>query len=375
MAKGKGPRTRRLHGVRVRQRAKGLVYHARVRVAGRERFEYVTTLPLDASVAERRKAETLTERRATQRQTEAEAGTYRAQGKLSLGKLTDRFLAAKATSRFRAERVRVWLDYFGSEVLASRVTPAMVNGFAEHRESLKRRDGTPRVGVSTLRKDLVGLSSLFRWAIREGLLTSNPADPSVTRKRPAEPKPRQDALTEAEVERLLAALATDDALLRLVRWCLGTGWDSGDAMGLRWPTIDRAEGGVLTDERPKTGQPRVTVLTPELRRVLAECRQGVQHVEGFVFVDDDAQPFSRWPAARRLRDAYERAGIESARPFKRLRHTFITRAVRSNANPQHVARLAGHSGTGMLEIYTRIATEEVAATAHAIAASVEGEGS
>ena len=87
-------------------------------------------------------------------------------GGLTFGNLVEQFLASyrsRGRSRYYAKEAKIWLAYFGSETLVSDIGAIQVERF--------RNERLERVGPSSVRKDLISLGTLFRWAMKRGLVS------------------------------------------------------------------------------------------------------------------------------------------------------------------------------------------------------------
>ena len=146
-------------------------------------------------------------------------------------------------ARYRRERLRWTLKFFGKDTRADAIKVRDVDRFKKARLE---------AGVSgeTCRKDLVILSSLFRWAKARGYVAENPADSDLV-KRPSTSRPHPNPLNPSEVIDLLAAVP--EWLAPVVGFALETGADRGELVRLTWHrNIDR-ERKLLVLPRGKTG--------------------------------------------------------------------------------------------------------------------------
>lgn len=106
------------------------------------------------------------------------------------------------------------------------ITPLMV---AEHLAAM-RADG---VGDTTCRQCYKMLKQIMRYAVRNGLIDSNPVD---NVDAPRKPKPKRDALSSAEARRLgkVATSGTPTAAKTAVYLALHCGTRLGETLGLEW---------------------------------------------------------------------------------------------------------------------------------------------
>lgn len=279
---------------------------------------------------------------------------------LTFGELVERFLQ-EYTSRsgkvqYYRERAGVWLRLIPPETPLSEVSPRTVERFRKRREREKR--GGRSLSPSTVRKDLVSLSCLFRWALVRELVSSNPAD-SERVKRPSEPRSRADYLSGQEEAKLLESCPP--WLRRVVRWAIGTGMDRSEVLSLSWSDVDR-ESGTVYAPRSKTGVPRNLPLNDSLRELLQEAKRArvVVGASSRVFLGAEGEPVEPDALKTALRRAYNRSGIGIGHaagrsgPFKVFRHTFASRLAMAGVSAPAIARLMGHTTQAVTDRYMHL---------------------
>lgn len=346
--------------VRVRKRDGAHVFYIRYWADGVEVLEKVCSVPASrakvrALAAARTQALTALE----DRRTEIDAGIWvhprerRAAAKLTFGQLVERFLAEyrprSGDLSYYRDRSDVWLAHIPKDRPVSKIRPADVEAFRDRRLRAK-------VSPSTVRKDLISLNTLFRWAVGRDLVERSPADPRRVR-RPSEPRHRTDYLSEDQEAQLLRAAP---AWLRLVlRWAIGTGMDREEILTLDPRDVDE-KAGIVHATRGKTGIPRQIPLdvTPGLREVLKAARRvqgvGARHR---VFLGPEGKPITVDLARNALGRAYRKAEIPVSAPWKILRHTFASRLTMAGVPLVVTARLMGHSTQATTERYGHLSPE------------------
>ena len=341
---------------RTRKRDGATVYYAKYRVGRRQITEKVGAVKAGdlLKVHDRMKARAVN--RDHKRQLEVENGTWvdprkRKIPQPSFRQLVDRFLRDYRTrsgrDRYYREQSKAWLAHFGKKA-AAEITVEDVDRFRKARER--------RVAASTVRKDLVSLSTLFRWAKARGLVPDNPADADLV-KRPSEPKHRAGYLSALDLD---ACLGKCPGWLALpIRWCAATGMDRGEVLELAWPDIDET-AGIVHAPRGKTGAARVIPLTPKTRAILRDARR-LRTVAGHrrVFLGPDGKPISVEAANYALRRAYLDAGLVVSGPWKMLRHTFGSRLAMADVAPQMIARLMGHTTQAVTDRYMHLSSRHL----------------
>jgi integrase len=318
------------------------------------------TVKPDASAKEHARARLAVSNYASTRRTEVENGTWQPleSDRPKEKGLTVRALAKRFTAQYRSrngsvtfyeQRLAAIDDELGA-LLASRVTVDDVERFKNRRSD--------KAGPATVKKDLVALSKVFRWAQHRGLVKDNPAEARRV-PRPAEPRRKVVFLDDDQEAALLAA--ADLWLSRIVRWMLGTGMDRGEVVALRWENVDLTRGTVYAP-RAKTGVARSIALTDTLRALLEECRKsdpshGGEVVslearrEGLVFLNAHGGPVTVAGLKTAFVKLYRRAGVTTGSPAKVLRHTFATRALEAGVHPSVLADLLGHTSAAIVDRY------------------------
>lgn len=178
---------------------------------------------------------------------------------LTFGALVEMFLQtyrSRGGTGYYKERSETWLSVFPAEAAAASITSLDVERF----RNLRSKAGA---GPSTVRKDLISLGTLFRWAVGKDLLQTNPADPSKV-KRPSEPAAREAHITEAELSAVLEAAPSDTRAL--IEWLFYSGMRLGEALKLRWRDLDKRTGWIYV-AAGKTGKARRVPYFAELRPI------------------------------------------------------------------------------------------------------------
>ena len=224
------------------------------------------------------------------------------------------------------------------------------------------------------------MHAAFRTAVRWQLIAANPSDGV------APPKVEQAKLTvprPADVSRLLEAV--DDRYQTAVALVAGIGMRRGEALALRWSTVElegrprlrvegtlQRSGGSLVVLPPKTERSRRTVPLPPtlaemLRRHRAEQNERrllsgpAWHVGDYVFDRGDGQPLDPDTFSKSFRAAARRVGLDGVR-LHDLRHAFASMLVSAGTNVRVVSDLLGHATVGFtLGVYTHPSEQEAAA--------------
>jgi integrase/recombinase XerD len=235
---------------------------------------------------------------------------------------------------------------------------------------------------SSVARALVAVRSLHRFLSLEGLAPTDPAaDVEVPRVRPGLPK----ALTEDEVERLIAAVVGDDGAARRDRAMLevlyGSGLRISELVGLSLGDLDLEAGlvrvlGKGNKERVvPLGRLSVAALQawlgPGGRPQLEPERWARRGDADAVFLNQRGGRLSRqgaWAIVRRYGD---KVGLGERLTPHVLRHSCATHMLDHGADIRTVQELLGHASISTTQIYTLVSTDrlwEVYASAHPRAA-------
>ena len=238
----------------------------------------------------------------------------------------------------------------------------------------------------------MALSSLFAWAMREGIAEVNVV---IGTNKPAEPPSRDRVLTDAELDGIWAA-SRDDDYGRIVRLLMLTGQRREEVGGMRWSEIDLERGlWSLPSGRTKNKRPHVLPLVPAavdiLKSVSLRARQdgAGDHVFG-----EGQGGFSGWSKAkaaldRRINEARVKAAESASKPqpsagwrLHDLRRTLATVMADKLGVQPHIIEavlnhVSGHKG-GVAGVYNRATYEREVRTALLLWAdhvrSVVGDG-
>lgn len=273
----------------------------------------------------------------------------------------ERGLSRNTLSSYQRDLSR-YAVFLGDRDLAE-VTAADLTAFL----SALRGEG---LSTASAARTMSAVRGLHRFAAREGLTSE---DVSRDVKPPSPPKRLPKALDVSQIETLLAAPATDDALgLRdraLLEFLYGTGARISEAVGLVIDSLD-LDSVVL---HGKGGKSRLIPLGRFAREALdaylVRARPAlVANGKGTpaVFLNARGGVLSRQSAWTILQKAASTAGIENVSPHT-LRHSYATHLLDGGADVRVVQELLGHASVTTTQIYTLVTVDllrEVYATAH-----------
>lgn len=238
--------------------------------------------------------------------------------------------------------------YFGS-LHSMTITDISLMDIATRLNAITRNSGSVTSGRARS-----ALSSVFTWAMQQGLMGAHPHNPVIGTKKPEEGTSRDRVLENAELGAIWRACADDD-FGKIVRLLILTACRREEIGGLRWSEID-LDAGTLTlpKERVKNKHEHTLPLTPLALSIFNSVpeRIGPDHVFG----NRSDVGFTRWDAAKD--DLESRlAGKVTGWRLHDLRRTVATwMAEHGNVEPHIVEAVlnhySGHRG-GVAGVYNR----------------------
>jgi len=223
-----------------------------------------------------------------------------------------------------------------------------------------------RARVTSINRRLSSLRRYYGLAMQQGRIS---ADPTLRVRSPKLPRRLPKNLSEKQVESLIAAPDTEDALgLRdraMLETLYATGLRVSELVGLKLAQLG-LDAGVLR-VLGKGSKERLVPLGEEallwLKRYLAEIRPalaGEGKASDAVFLTARRQPMSRQAFWQLVKRHALGAGIDpgSLSPHT-LRHAFATHLLNHGADLRVVQMLLGHADISTTQIYTHIARERL----------------
>ena len=178
-------------------------------------------------------------------------------------------------------------------------------------------------------------SSLFSWAMREGLTDANPTIATNLRAE----TPRDRVLSDVEIRAIWQALRFED-YGDIIKLLLLTGQRRGEIGDLRWDEIDLERGLItLPASRVKNGREHAVPLSAPVLDILRVRH----HHRDFVFGTYGVDGFNGWTKARQRLDAAIAPGA-IAQPWAvhDLRRTVATGMADINIEPHVIEAVLNH---------------------------------
>ena len=320
---------------------RGDIWWCRVRGAS-GRIERKSTKCRDREAAKRRWREL---------ERESVSPADRAAHRTSLGDALDRRIAerrsagrAEGTLHMLGVKARQLTRVLGSETPLARIDAKAVDDFI----AVRLREGASR---STVHKEIVTLRGALRLAKRRGEYNRDVAD-VMPLDFSVKYKPRERALSEKEIAKLLAALPARRAAV--VAFLLATGATyPSEVENLRKGDVDRKRWFVLLRGTKRESRYRRVPIVAFARPWLTFA---MEHATGKA-----PAVFERWTNVRRdLRAACDAASIAKVSPND-LRRTLATLLRARGVEPSVIGQVLGHADSRMVEkVYGRITPEQLA---------------
>jgi integrase len=210
-------------------------------------------------------------------------------------------------------------------------------------------------GAAVVGRDVDLLHAIFKTAVKEELVESNPAAGA---ERPKLPRRRWRILEPVEVARVAKAFTDEQARAVFLTLVL-TGVRRSELQALRWRDADLVENVLrIRDSKSEDGV-RSIALSPMLAEELWQQRRRSKYQgdDERVFCHPERGTMYRAETFQEaLGAALTAAGVEGrVRAFHDLRHTAITNDAAAGANPVALMTKAGHADMKTTRTYLHLA--------------------
>ena len=221
------------------------------------------------------------------------------------------------------------------------------------------KESTKRLSSESVYLEIAALRAFYKFAENEKILPANAAENlSLPRRWKRLPK----ALTQAEIEKLLApeAPATpenlcDQAILELA---YASGLRLSELKNLRLEQLHLEAGfiNVIGKGNKERVVPVGRKAVDALHRYLASGRPKLvtPKTPANVFLTKRGTPFASVTLWLRIKNRVRRAGVERNITPHMLRHSFATHLLEHGADLRVIQELLGHANIGTTEIYTHV---------------------
>jgi integrase len=271
------------------------------------------------------------------------------------------------------------------EMELGRVRPTHVEAWVKSMTGSTGDRGRP-LAPGTIKTRFVNVRSVFRAAIRDGLIVNDPTE-GVRLPRQRKREASMALPSPGEVGQLLAA--AEDRFAAFVGVCAFAGLRLGEAAALQLDDVDflrrqihvrrqvqRGGGGTVEIRLPKYGSERVVPVPDPLLQLLSE-HVSLGLVNEWLFAGAEPVPPHQNTVGHRWRSTVRRAGVASYR-LHDLRHFYASGLIAAGCDVVTVQRALGHAkATTTLETYSHLwpsAEDKTRDAAATLAGEVLGAG-
>jgi len=276
--------------------------------------------------------------------------------------VVDEFLKAQE-SKLRPESYRVTKLYLTGpyfkplhSIVVTEITLADV---AARISAIARGNGSVTAGRARS-----ALSTMFKWAMGEGLMGSRPINPVIGTNKPEDSKPRDRVLSDAELAAIWRACGDDDygKILKLLAL---TGCRREEIGGVRWSEIDLDKATLsLPKERVKNAHAHAVPLSPLALQIVESVPRRMDR--DHLFGDRSPVGFTRWAKFKEQLDTRSSVAEWTVHDVRR---TVATRMADLGVLPHVIEAALNHrSGhrRGVAGVYNRSPYERDVKTALAL---------
>ena len=236
------------------------------------------------------------------------------------------------------------------------VTGLDVESYLAHRVDLGLKPRSTARSISALKR-------FYQYFVREKLISDTPML-NISRPKAGQSLPK--TLSEAEVEALLNAPNTEEAMgLRdkaMLELLYATGLRVSELVGLRMEQINLRQAVVFV--KGKGNKERLVPLGEEAMYWLEQFLKGgraqmIKHATDFVFPSKRGVGMTRQTFWHRIKHYAILAAVESPLSPHTMRHAFATHLLNHGADLRVVQMMLGHSDLSTTQIYTHVANERL----------------
>jgi integrase len=267
----------------------------------------------------------------------------------TLRSVAEAYLEAKA-SELRPSSLRVTRLYLTGRYFKPLHTTSIVAishpDVAARISAIKRDNGSV-----TAKQARAALSSMYKWAMGEGLMGKSPFNPVVGTNSPAGPQAGTRVLSDSELSRIWNTCGDDD-YGRIIKLLILLGSRRSEIGGIAWSELDFDAGTwLLPAARSKNKHPLLVPLPPA---ALAIIKAVPRTSRDQLFGARTRAGFTGWERGKHALDA--RAGVEAKWRVHDLRRTVATRMGDLGVLPHVIEAALNHRGgakRGVAGLYNR----------------------
>jgi integrase/recombinase XerC len=214
---------------------------------------------------------------------------------------------------------------------------------------------------ATISRKLASLRSFYRFAMRQGIATDNPAKPL---RNPRQQRKLPHVLNNKEVGSLLLAPPSDQTMGLRDRAILETMYSAGlrvsELVGLRDRDIDgdqqiiRVRGKGRKERISPLGSYALRAINRYAKKRIRDPKSESLGKDAPVFVNRFGRILTTRSVGRMLEKHIAVTGLDSRTSPHTLRHSFATHLLDRGADIRSVQELLGHKSLATTQIYTHV---------------------
>ncbi len=238
--------------------------------------------------------------------------------------------------------------YTGAKRLGE-ITQREIEGFKKHLTKDAKDEEALRRRKQTANNALKDISALYTFAISKGHFTGINPVVGVPRYRLLRKMP--EFHTEEERDRLIEEAAK---IGRPIEWVVLLGCHAGlrkcEILAARWEWLDFDQRMIHIKGYPGFSIKDFEERSLPMHSRIYEAMNPFRKNEGYVF--GNGQPgkhYYHYDCKRSLVSALEKAGLPTAKPFQRLRETFVSLHCQNGKNVFKVSKWVGHASVKTTE--------------------------
>jgi integrase len=283
------------------------------------------------------------------RDPQAEKAAHRQRDAHSLKAVVDDYLAVKQPI-LRPASFRVTKLYLTGKAYFGPLHATAIGAITRADVAARLLAITRNSGTVTGSRARSALSTLFAWALGEGLCEANPV---VGTNKPPDSTPRDRVLADGELAAIWATCKDDD-YGRIVKLLALTGARRAEIAGMCWSEFDLDNAlWSLPKERAKNKRALLLPLPPLALSIIKSVPERVGRDQ--LFGERAASGFTHWSEAKQELDA-RLAGKAKAWRLHDLRRTCATRMADLGVQPHVIESILNHYGgfrSGVSGTYNR----------------------
>lgn len=261
----------------------------------------------------------------------------------------------------KVELIHEWRDVTSGMV--RRFEVGLMSGKLEFGEGDKKRRPKPMTAKSVRRK-LSSLRTLFRYLMREGVLSDDPTEvvvaPKIGKKLPVfVPDYKMDELLDEEAADKDDFKSFRDMMVLMMAYY--TGMRRAELVGLKLEDLDLGAKVIRV-----TGKGDKQRIVPMLDDLVCEVEEYLKVRDGKVkgkhtsfFITDAGAPANEKYIYRHVKSCLEKVTSLSKRSPHVLRHSFATALLNNGACIEAIRELLGHSSLAATQVYTHNSFESL----------------